>query len=145
LALFLTILIGILSRVFHTGFLVFDKYLGDSLYAVMFYLLLSIVWDRGKPSRKAFITTVLMMAIELFQLTLIPLHFRSSDSSVLKAVSIVLGTKFGWFDIVAYLAGILIVYIFDRFYLCRISSKIKRSFCYGRFWFIFYTKSKLIV
>ena len=121
--LFLIILIGILSRVFNTGILVFDKYLGDSLYAAMFYLLLSIVWEHGKPSHKAFITTVLMIAIELFQLTLIPLHFRLSGSSILKAVSIVLGTEFGWFDIVAYMVGILVIYIFDKFYLCALLKK----------------------
>jgi hypothetical protein len=85
----------------------------------MFYLLFSIVWDRDKPSRKAFVTTVLMIAIELFQLTLIPLHFRLSGNSILKAVSIVLGTEFSWFDIVAYLAGILVIYIIDRFYLYK--------------------------
>ena len=113
----MTILTGILSRIFHSGILVFDKYLGDSLYAVMFYLLLSIVWVRGNPLPKAFVTGGLMMAIELFQLTLIPLHFRLSDSSILKFVSIVLGTEFGWFDIIAYLSGILVIYIFDRFYL----------------------------
>ena len=29
---------GILSRVIHTGWIVFDKYLGDALYAAMVYV-----------------------------------------------------------------------------------------------------------
>ena len=38
---------GILSRVIHTGWIVFDKYLGDALYAAMVYLLISLVWHRN--------------------------------------------------------------------------------------------------
>ena len=35
---------GILSRVVHTGFAVFDKYLGDALYAAMVYAILRLFW-----------------------------------------------------------------------------------------------------
>ena len=65
------IAIGILSRLAHTGLLVFDKYLGDALYAAMVY---------GIPRRllaatvSAGLAMVIITAIELFQLTLIPAH-----------------------------------------------------------------------
>ncbi len=111
---------GIISRVFHTGFLVFDKYLGDVLYAVLFYLLLSLLWQRGTPVVKALLTCGSMIAIETFQLTGIPLKFRLSQNVFLKGVSIVLGTSFAWLDIVAYVAGIMGVYILD---LCYISQQ----------------------
>ena len=126
-SLVIVILIGILSRLLHTGILVFDKYLGDALYAIMFYLLLSIIWHSGNALWKAFIITILTIAIELFQLTLIPLQFRLSDSFVLKNIAILLGTKFSWFDIIAYLVGILVIYIVDQFYLDKFD-KIDRSF-----------------
>ena len=38
------IAVGILSRVVHTGLLVFDKYLGDALYAAMVYAILRLSW-----------------------------------------------------------------------------------------------------
>jgi len=39
---------GILSRVVHTGLVVFDKYLGDALYAAMVYAILR--WFRRSAS-----------------------------------------------------------------------------------------------
>ncbi|MDP9169271.1 MAG: hypothetical protein M3N54_01525 [Acidobacteriota bacterium] len=38
---------GIVSRVVHTGLRVFDKYLGDALYAAMVYAILSLYARRG--------------------------------------------------------------------------------------------------
>jgi hypothetical protein len=43
------IAVGILSRVVHTGFAVFDKYLGDSLYAMMVYAILRLLL---RPARR---------------------------------------------------------------------------------------------
>jgi hypothetical protein len=57
---------------------------------------------------------------ELFQLTSIPLDFQSSDSFVLQIISILLGTKFGWFDIVAYLAGISFISTLDTLYIRKL-------------------------
>ena len=34
---------GVVSRAIHTGWIVFDKYLGDVLYAAMVYLLINLV------------------------------------------------------------------------------------------------------
>ena len=38
------IAMGIISRLVHTGLVVFDKYLGDALYAAMVYSILRVLW-----------------------------------------------------------------------------------------------------
>ncbi len=110
LVLFFVIVVGIVSRLIHFNALVIDKYLGDALYAVMFYLLLSLFWPQGTPARKAAIILIFVTAIELFQLTGIPLGMRQRDNIGLKALSIVLGTGFSWWDMAAYGAGVMGVY-----------------------------------
>ena len=65
------IAMGILSRVVHTGSVIFDKYLGDALYAAMVYAVLRLLW---RPAAVAVSTIVVMTVIELFQLTMIPAH-----------------------------------------------------------------------
>ena len=62
------IALGILSRVIHTGWVVFDKYLGDALYAMMVYGILRL---SSRPLASAVCAMVAMTAIELFQLTMI--------------------------------------------------------------------------
>src|SRR5512140_2404628 len=69
------IALGILSRTVHTGLVVFDKYLGDALYAAMAYAILRLFW-RG--AAVAVYAMAVMTAIELFQLTLIPAQLLTS-------------------------------------------------------------------
>src|SRR5689334_16950276 len=59
------IAVGLVSRVGHTGLRVFDKHLGDALYAAMVYILLRLT---GRVTRVATWAAVAMLAIELFQL-----------------------------------------------------------------------------
>ena len=127
LSIVIVLIVGISSSVFHTGFPIFDEYLGDALYAVLFYLLLSLIWEKGTPLAKASLIVVLMIAIETFQLTLIPLRFRLSTNIFLKVISIVLGTRFAWLDIVSYIVGILGIYLFDRFYINKYVSVLQSS------------------
>ena len=56
------IAMGILSRVVHTGLAVFDKYLGDALYAAMVYDILRLF---SRPAAPAVCAMVVMTAIEL--------------------------------------------------------------------------------
>ena len=60
---------GILSRAVHTGLAVFDKYLGDALYAAMVYGILRLL---SRAAASAVCAMVVMTVIELFQLTMIP-------------------------------------------------------------------------
>src|SRR3954453_12284301 len=79
---------GILSRAVHTGFVVFDKYLGDALYAAMVYAILRLF------STAAIVpvwTMLIMTAIELFQLTLIPLHMLANRHLIVRICARLLG------------------------------------------------------
>ena len=98
--------LGILSRRQQIGNIYWDKYLGDALYAVMFYLCLAIIWPSKTILLRILATSVFVICIECFQLTGIPLQLRESGNTLAKVVSIVLGTKFGWPDMIAYFVGI---------------------------------------
>ena len=115
----MTIILGTLSRVVQTQNIIFDKYLGDMLYAVLMYWLMSFVWTRAMPLTKLLLTTLIMILIEAFQLTGLPLSFRRSESVALHVFAIALGTTFSFFDIIAYLVGIVLVYLFDRQWVTR--------------------------
>ncbi len=112
-------MIGIFSRVFQTQNIFFDKYLGDMLYAVLVYLLISLVWAGAAPLTKLLFAMLIMILIEAFQLTGIPLSFRRSESLALQILAIALGTGFSFWDIIAYLAGIVLVYLVDGQFVTR--------------------------
>jgi Protein of unknown function (DUF2809) len=109
------IVCGVVSRVTRVGNPIWDKYAGDALYAMLAYLVLSIFWRTGTPVFKAMMTMAIMMLIESFQLTGIPLELRRGSNTVLRAVAILLGTEFRWFDVVAYVVGIASVATFDGY------------------------------
>jgi hypothetical protein len=104
---------GVASRVVHTGWIVVDKYLGDSLYAAMVYALVSIVWRTG-PLRKAALAMLIMTALELFQLTMIPAHLLASGNLANRLVARLLGTEFSLRDLLAYAVGISSTAMLDR-------------------------------
>ncbi len=106
---------GIASRMIRVGNPIWDKYAGDALYAMLAYLVLSIFWRSGTPVFKAMVTMVIMLLIESFQLTGIPLELRWGSNTVLRAVTILLGTEFRWFDVVAYFVGIASVATIDSY------------------------------
>jgi hypothetical protein len=105
------IVTGILSRITHTGIRVFDKYLGDALYAAMVYVLLRLT---GRISRVAVWAAIVMTAIELFQLTGIPAAMFRSGYAVVRACARLLGTEFHVWDLVAYATGIGCIAVVDR-------------------------------
>ena len=111
--LFFVIFLGILSRIVETGFIILDKYLGDALYAIMLYVLLGAILVNMRPSYKFFLTLSLMLIIEAFQLSNISVDFSRSSNILLNIISILLGTKFSWLDIVAYLIGLLVILLLD--------------------------------
>jgi hypothetical protein len=45
------------------------------------------IWSGGTSLQIAILTAAIMTGIEIFQLTQIPLHFRSSGYVILKAIS----------------------------------------------------------
>ena len=106
-----TIALGLLSRTLRLGWVWWDKYLGDALYAAMVYALIRLVWP-AKPSRIAALAMTVMAAIEIFQLTRIPAHLLASQHFRLAAR--LLGTEFSWLDLLAYAAGIGGTYFIHR-------------------------------
>jgi hypothetical protein len=101
---------GILSRVFRTGSVLFDKYLGDALYAAMVYALLRLFWT---PAVVAFSAMVVMTLIETFQLTMIPARLLASEHFTVRILARLMGTQFSWLDLLAYAAGIGCIYLVD--------------------------------
>ncbi|HXS97605.1 MAG TPA: DUF2809 domain-containing protein [Candidatus Limnocylindrales bacterium] len=102
---------GLLSRVAHTGFRVFDKYAGDALYAAMVYVVFRLT---GRVARVTLWTAVAMTAIEFFQLTQIPAGMLRSPYLAVRVCGRLLGTKFSVFDLLAYAVGIACVALLDR-------------------------------
>jgi hypothetical protein len=101
---------GLSSRVAHTGLLLFDKYLGDALYAAMVYILFRLTGI----ARVAVWAAVAMTAIEFFQLTRIPADMLRSAWPAVRACARLLGTEFSVLDLLAYAVGIGCIASFDR-------------------------------
>jgi tyrosine-protein phosphatase SIW14 len=107
ITLAVVIAIGLGSRLIHTGVHLLDKYLGDALYAVMVYLLVTLSRCGVTPLSRGVLAMAVMTSLELFQLTGIPLAMVNSGNLALKIVGRLLGTAFGWLDLVAYGVGIV--------------------------------------
>ena len=106
------ITIGILSRVVHTGLVVFDKYLGDALYAAMIYVILRLLW-RAAALAVAVSTMAVMTLVELFQLTMIPAHMLANQHLIVRICARLMGTEFSFLDLLAYGVGIGCIYLAD--------------------------------
>ena len=101
---------GILSRVVHTGLAVFDKYLGDALYATMVYGILRLL---SRAAASAVCAMAVMTAIELFQLTMIPAHMLRSEHLATRICARLMGVEFSFLDLLAYGVGIGCIYLVD--------------------------------
>ena len=106
------IAMGALSRLIHTGLVIFDKYLGDALYAAMVYAILRLVWMEAAVAVPAMIV---MTAIELFQLTMIPARLAVSEHFVARTCARLMGTEFSFLDLLAYGVGIGCIYFADSY------------------------------
>ncbi len=91
--------VGLASRRFPLGVALWDKSLGDALYAVMIYLLVAAARPRSTPARLGVAALALSVAIELFQLTGIP-------AGLPRGLRFVLGTTFAWHDMACYAVGV---------------------------------------
>jgi hypothetical protein len=104
------IALGLLSRAVPTGLILWDKYLGDALYAAMVYALLRMMWPARTAAGGA---AAIMLAIECFQLTGIPAAMVGSDSRWVRIAGRLLGTQFGFTDLLAYAFGIAALFAVD--------------------------------
>lgn len=101
---------GILSRLVHTGYAVFDKYPGDALYAMMLYCILRLFREAAAAALGAM---AIMTALESFQLTMIPAQLHANENAAIRLCARLLGTEFGFGDLLAYAAGIACIYWWD--------------------------------
>jgi hypothetical protein len=104
------IAIGILPRVVHTGLAIFDKYLGDALYAAMVYAILRLV---STSASAALCAMLIMTSLELFQLTMIPARLLASEHLIMRICARLLGVEFSFLDLLAYGVGIGCIYLVD--------------------------------
>jgi hypothetical protein len=79
------------------GWPLYDKSLGDVLYAVAAYLALAKVLYRKPPARVALLALAMCVAVETFQATGIPARYAHPWPA-----RWLLGTTFAWHDMVCY-------------------------------------------
>src|SRR5262245_14682969 len=102
-ALIIVVMLGLLSRRMPLGWWVYDKSLGDVLYATAAYLGLAMLWP-GRPIwQLAGIALVCCLAVEFLQLT----EFNARLAAW-PVIGWFLGTTFSWHDVVCYLVGVIV-------------------------------------
>ncbi len=121
--LLLVIMAGLGSRMIHTGFPIVDKYVGDALYAVMVFLLISLFSTSLSPRVRACAALIIMTALEVFQLTLLPREMSNSSHIMVRVTGRLLGTMFSWLDLMAYYVGITLALFADHYWLTTIREK----------------------
>ena len=103
---------GLLSRKVHTGSVIIDKYLGDTLYAAMVYVILRLLW-RAPAIAVGVSAMIVMTLVELFQLTMIPAHMLASSHLISRLCARLIGTEFSFLDLLAYAVGISCLCLLD--------------------------------
>jgi hypothetical protein len=101
LALLAVVGLGILSRRSPIGLHLYDKSLGDALYAIAVYLTLAVLLPRQPPRRVALWAIGCCLVVEAVQLTGIPARHAAHP-----LVRWLIGTRFAWEDIACYLVGV---------------------------------------
>lgn len=103
--------LGLLSRRFSVYIPdVIDLFLGDSLWALMIYLSIRMLFINWSKKKAAFIGLLFCFLIELSQL------YHSNWIDAIRQTTLgglILGYGFLWSDLVSYLLGILVGYIID--------------------------------
>lgn len=97
-----SIVLGIASRKIHLGLALWDKSLGDVLYAVMVGCLVLAAQPSLRPRMVGLLAFAICFALEVFQLTGIAWKLP-------RLLRFVLGTTFAWHDVACYVVGSLVV------------------------------------
>src|SRR4051794_17947930 len=108
----LTVALGLLSRLRPLGWPVWDKSLGDVLYAEAAYLMLALVLSRKPPVLLAPLALCFCLAVEFFQATGIPAGYAH-----LLVVRWLLGTTFAWHDVACSVVGVVVIFGADALLL----------------------------
>jgi hypothetical protein len=107
-----TVALGLTSRLCPVGWWLFDKCLGDVLYAVAAYLALAVLLYRKPRGWVAVLALAGCLAVEFFQATGIPARYEH-----IAAVRWLVGTTFSWHDVACYVIGVVVIFGLDVFVL----------------------------
>ena len=108
LALAVTVVVGLASRLHPVGWHLYDRALGEVLYAVAAYLVLAMLLRRQAPSFIAGVAFLSCLAVELFKLTGIPAEYQH-----VFLVRWFLGMVFSWVNLGYYLIGVVLIALAD--------------------------------
>lgn len=112
LMLIAVVALGLLSRLRPVGWYLYDKSLGDILYAVAAYLVLALLLFRWRQSRVTLLSLALCLGVESFQATGILARYEH-----IAPVRWLLGTTFSWHDVGCYFVGIGLIWAIDAMLL----------------------------
>ncbi len=104
LALAATVFLGLASRLHPLGWSLYDRALGEVLYAVAAYLVLALLLARRPPWLIACVAFGCCLAVELFKLTGVP-----AENQRLFLVRWFLGMSFNWVNLGYYFAGVVLI------------------------------------
>src|SRR5690349_19557129 len=108
LALAATVALGLASRLYPIGWFLYDRVLGEVLYAVAAYLVLAILLVRRPPWLVACMAFGCCLAVELFKLTGIP-----AENQRVYLVRWFLGMTFAWVNLGYYFIGVMLIAFAD--------------------------------
>jgi hypothetical protein len=103
LAMTITVALGLASRLYPTGWFLWDRVLGEVLYAVAAYIVWALLLGRKPPLVIAAIAFASCLAVELFKLTGIP-----AENQHVFLVRWFLGMSFAWVNLGYYLIGVVL-------------------------------------
>src|SRR3954454_18385406 len=108
LAMAVTVALGLASRLYPAGWFLWDRVLGEVLYAVAAYLALAVLFFRKPPLFIAVIAFGCCLAVELFKLTGIP-----AENQHVFLVRWFLGMTFSVVNLGYYFIGVVLIAFAD--------------------------------
>ena len=108
LAMAVTVVLGLASRLYPLGWFLWDRVLGEVLYAVAAYLALAMLLVRKPPWFIAVVAFGCCLTVELFKLTGIP-----AENQRMFLVRWFLGMTFSVVNLGYYLIGVVLVAFAD--------------------------------
>jgi hypothetical protein len=108
LAMAVTVALGLASRLYPMGWFLWDRVLGEVLYAVAAYLAWAMLLVRKPPLFIATIAFACCLAVELFKLTGIPAEYQH-----VFLVRWFLGMNFSFVNLAYYFVGVVLITFLD--------------------------------
>jgi hypothetical protein len=101
-------MLGLASRLYPVGWYLYDRALGEVLYAVAAYLVLAMILSRKPPHFVAALAFLCCLAVELFKLTGVP-----AEHQHVFLVRWFLGMTFSWVNLGYYSLGAALAALAD--------------------------------